>query len=77
MPKKMNRPMPKRGTTRIQFQVPERQSGARLTVPAALARQVGPEALFAVELTDEGILFRYLEGPVSAPYPEWLTNGKH
>jgi len=79
MPKRMVRGMPTRGTTRIQFQEPQKQSGARLTVPAGLARLIGPDALFAVELTDEGILFRYIEGTIqSTPeYPSWVTkNGR-
>jgi hypothetical protein len=67
--------MPSRGTTRIQFQEPQKQSGARLTVPAGLARLIGPDALFSVELTDEGILFRYIEGTIQATpeYPAWVT----
>jgi len=42
-------------------------------VPSGIARLVGPDRIFRVELTSEGILFRYVEGgePVE-PLPEWL-----
>ena len=76
MPKHMIRPMPKRGTTRIQFQTADGRGGAKLTVPAHIARQVGTEALFAVELTEDGILYRHVDGEVASPYPAWLTNGE-
>jgi len=47
--------------------------GYRLTVPASIARMVGPEALFAVELVDEGILYRYVDGETNAAgLPMWL-----
>jgi hypothetical protein len=74
MPRRMVRPMPPRGSTRIQFTKPQTQEGARLTVPSWLARIVGPEALFHVELTDEGILYRYIEGSLPA-VPAWLNGG--
>lgn len=43
-----------------------------LTVPAALARQIGPNRLFKVELVDEGILYRYVEGD-GPTMPRWMT----
>lgn len=48
-------------------------SGFKLTVPAVLARMVGPDAVFQVELTEEGILYRYIEGAERVELPRWLT----
>ena len=74
MPRRMVRGMPPRGQTRIQFAKPATREGAKLTVPSWLARVVGPDALFNVELCDDGILYRYVEGSVP-DLPAWL-NGK-
>lgn len=65
---------PPRGYTRVQWALKGQQGGASITVPAALARLVGPDRLFKVELTPEGLLYRYVDGgePV-APLPDWLT----
>ena len=62
---------PPRGFTRIQATRPEFDGGFRLTVPASVARLVGPDRLFKVELTDEGILYRYVEGD-GPELPDWL-----
>jgi len=70
---KLNRPMPPRGSTRISAAHNDFTGSYKLTVPAALARMVGPDALFAVELVDEGILYRYVEGDVEVKMPRWLT----
>ena len=57
------------------------QSGSRgfasppytLSVPAPLARLIGPDAEFAIELTDEGVLYRRVGGEVrTADLPGWL-----
>jgi hypothetical protein len=51
------------------------QGAAKLTVPAAIARIVGSKILFKVELTQDGILFRYVRGrPAYKPseLPAWL-----
>lgn len=65
---------PKRGYARVQWALRGQRGGASITVPAALARLVGPDRLFKVELTDEGLLYRYVDGgePVE-PLPSWLT----
>ncbi len=74
-----HRPYPSRGQTRIQAQRSkgasfENSSNFRLTIPAALARAVGPDALFEVETTAEGILFRWVGGKVVGRpnEAEWL-----
>lgn len=65
--------MPPRGQTRIQYAYSKEQRGAaKLTVPAPIARLVGPDRLFAVELTDEGILYRFVEGGEPITLPRWL-----
>ena len=71
MRKKMR--MPPRGQTRIASMKSGFAGGYKLTVPAPLARMVGPDRLFQVELTDEGILFRYVEGGEPVQLPPWLT----
>lgn len=46
----------------------------RLPLPSALARLIGPDAEFSVEVTD-GILYRKIGGETNAsksPLPEWL-----
>jgi hypothetical protein len=57
------------------------QSGTRdfakgpysLYVPNAIARLIGPDAEFRLELTDEGLLYRKVSGEVrSRELPEWL-----
>ena len=47
----------------------------RLTVPASLAREIGPERRFALELTEEGILYRFVDGdaPERPARPSWLA----
>lgn len=64
-----------RGFSRITFAGGKRRGAARLTVPVALARLIGTERLFRVELTDEGVLFRYVEGgePVGLPILEGVA----
>ena len=46
----------------------------RLGVPAKLARMIGPDRTFAIEVTDEGILYRYVDGdgPPPPEVPAWL-----
>ena len=68
------RRMPKRGHTRIQWTHREQKGSASLLVPAPIARLVGPDRLFAVELTDEGILYRFVEGGDPVRLPRWLTD---
>lgn len=79
--RKGQRPFPRRGESRISGHaaagVPFEQATAyRLTVPAALARRIGPDVLFRVEATEEGLLYRIVEGappPAAAgPPPSWL-----
>ena len=66
--------VPPRGQTRISANLPDFGGGYSLTVPAALARIIGPDRLFKVELTPEGVMYRYVDGgePV-AQLPDWLT----
>ena len=66
--------VPPRGCTRVSSQLADFKGGYKLTVPAALARLVGPDRLFKVELTPEGLLYRYVDGgaPVEQ-LPDWLT----
>ena len=47
----------------------------RLSVPREIAELVGHDRRFAIELTEEGILYRYREGgdPVEISLPGWLT----
>ena len=63
-----------RGQTRIQWAFGrEKMTGnSSLTVPAAMARLVGPNRVFAPELTEEGILFRFVEGGDPVELPAWL-----
>jgi len=66
--------MPERGHTRVQWTKGNQRGSAKLTVPASIARQISPEALFMVELTDEGILYRYVDGQTPRPpLPRWLA----
>ncbi len=45
-----------------------------LSVPAAIARLVGNDRAFTVELTDDGILYRFHSGGDAVqPLPAWLT----
>lgn len=64
--------MPPRGQTRIQWTNKERTGSAKLTVPAPVARLIGPDRLFSVELTDEGVLYRFVEGGEPVTLPAWL-----
>jgi hypothetical protein len=74
------RPYPRRGETRIgastsRGQSWEQASGFTLNVPADLARRIGPDALFRVEATEEGLLYRHVEGDVRGQEPGagWLS----
>ena len=65
---------PGRGRMYVQSTGPDfTGSGFKLTVPATIARMVGPDRLFAVELTEEGILYRFVEGGEPIRLPSWLT----
>lgn len=45
----------------------------RLPVPSAVARLIGPEVEFTLELTEDGILYRKVGGETSASaLPGWL-----
>ena len=58
----------------MQWALKGQRGGASMTVPAPLARMIGPDRLFRAELTDEGLLYRYVDGgePLE-PLPSWLT----
>ena len=44
-----------------------------LRVPAGLARLIGPDAYFVLEVTDDGLLFRKATGATTASgLPDWL-----
>lgn len=65
--------MPPRGHVRIRANV--KGTGYFVTVPAPIGRLVGTERLFRVEVVDEGLLFRYVEGGEPLPpLPAWLTD---
>jgi len=64
---------PPRGYTRVQWALKGQRGGASITVPAALARLIGPDRLFQVELTAEGLLYRYVEGGEPVVLPDWLS----
>lgn len=71
------RPFPQRGTCRINANTrgDRDYAGAtsyKLTVPAALAREIGPDALFGVEVTEDGLLYRFIQGETGVPRPGWL-----
>ena len=70
---KRKRRNPKRGTTRIAWNTAAKNRRASLTVPTEIARLVGTERLFHVELTAEGILYRYVEGGEPLEFPDWLV----
>jgi hypothetical protein len=65
--------MPPRGATRIQWARKDRKGSAKLTVPVAIARLVSDEALFQCQLTDEGILYRYVNGQQPVELPRWMS----
>ena len=73
MAKKKYRSLP-RGQVRIHGTHPNFGGSAyKLTVPSQIARMVGPDAVFQVELTEDGILYRYVEGAEKVELPRWLT----
>lgn len=61
-----------RGLARLQWSNRDQTGTAHLNVPAKLARLVGPNRIFRVELTEEGILYRYVEGGEPVDLPGWL-----
>ena len=52
----------------------DRGPSYRLLVPAKLARIIGRDRSFSLEVTEEGLLYRYRdgEGPTPPDLPEWL-----
>jgi hypothetical protein len=55
-----------------------------LTVPAEISQLLDPDATFAAEVTDDGILYRFvgvvprgksIDGGVPEELPDWLKNG--
>lgn len=72
------RPYPRRGETRVQASNGswEEATVFRFGVPTALAKEIGPDAMFRVEVTPEGVLYRWIEGKaVGRPAdsrPDWL-----
>lgn len=69
--------MPPRGHVRIQWALTGQRGSAKVTIPAPVARMVGPDRLFRVELVDEGILLRAVDegAPVRDALPAWLLDG--
>lgn len=65
-----------RGQARIQWGQKNQRGTAHLSVPAALARLVGPDRVFSVQLTEEGILYRYVEGGEPVALPAWLLGSE-
>ena len=66
-------PQPPRGFVRIRR---NSASGQHVvSIPQALGRLIGTERLFKVELVDEGVLLRYVEGgePLRSTLPSWLV----
>jgi hypothetical protein len=49
-----------------------KQGAMKLYVPAAIARLVTQDTVFQPELTDEGLLFRYVEGQEPVKLPRWM-----
>lgn len=64
------RKMPPRGHVRLSA---AKNGGFKVTIPASIGRLVGTDRLFRVELTDDGILLRYIEGGKPVQLPEWLA----
>lgn len=65
-----------RGQVKIQFA--NKTNQAKLHIPAHIAKLITPGTLFQVELTEEGILFRYISGqePPKVPaLPGWVQSG--
>ncbi len=65
-----SRRIPPRGHVRVR---PNGGQGYEVTIPVAVAKLVGADRLFRVELVDEGILLRYVEGGEPVSLPDWLT----
>lgn len=60
---------------RGQVRMTEQTGGAwSIRVPAPLGRMIGEDRVFTVELTDEGILYRFLDDGGAEPVtlPDWL-----
>lgn len=56
-----------------------RNSGAafHITLPALIGRQIGTEAMFHVELVEEGILLRYIpnvDEHANPSLPTWVSD---
>lgn len=68
--------MPPRGHVRVQAN-DRTERGFHVTIPAALARTIGTERLFRVELVNEGILLRPVDegAPLADALPTWLLYG--
>ena len=71
-----SKPRLPKGQLRIQYTKAGGQGAAKLNVPAAIARLIHPEAVFQPELTEEGILYRYVGGQVPPELPRWMTDGE-
>ena len=62
--------LPPRGYVRVRRT--GNQSGYIVSIPAEIGRKIGTEALFRVELVDEGILLRYVKDGQPVKLPKWL-----
>lgn len=65
------------GVVKVTGSAGHKSTAMRLIVPQAIAKLIDPESIFQVELTDEGILYRYIGGgkPVVPELPKWVTDG--
>lgn len=72
--KPWTRPRLPRGQMRIQYTHPNAGGAAKFHIPAAIARLVSPDAVFQAELTEEGILFRYVSGQQPVELPRWMRD---
>lgn len=58
---------------RVQAALPDFGGNYTLTVPASVARLIGPDAEFALEVTDDGLLYRKVSGDTRvSELPAWL-----
>lgn len=65
-----------RGQVRMQTVRADGTGAAHFYVPAGLARLISLDAVFRPELTEEGVLYRYVEGQEASPLPLWLIEGR-
>ena len=72
--RRVRRPALPHGQTRLSWSGANASGVAKLGVPAEIARLISTDAVFEIKLTDDGVLFKYVDGQSGMALPKWMLS---